>query len=264
MDNKNTLAFVEENKVKKISEIFEVSGLKTSKRVLEEGQKLYNENLVEKSKVDGQTAYVKIDFYSQNYKKILSLSRNPSLIDRIPTKSNPNIRGQIVTLTVPKMSFKIKKIYIDDIDSFKNVRKIELGTNEVLEESQIKKGLQTILNENGKFNDWGGETSDLTTQVIMGGKKYVAAFALKGRGTGGILTPKKMGKNGDQIQRLFGSPADVFIIQYHQQIADSVVSQMETYATVTSIHKLKKIFYGIIDGKDTMRLVSAYAKEFKS
>src|SRR6266852_1195312 len=36
--------------------------------------------------------------------------------------------------------------------------------------------------------------------------------------TTGPLVPGKMGKNGDQIQRLFGSPAQVFFVQYEEEI----------------------------------------------
>ena len=101
--------------------------------------------------------------------------------------------------------------------------------------------------------------------IFQSKEKYFAqSFALKGKATKGILTPKKMGKNGDQIQRLFSSPADVFIIQYHSQIGEGVISQMETYATMTSINKFKTIYHGIIDGKDTSRLVTAYSNEFNS
>ena len=41
-----------------------------------------------------------------------------------------------------------------------------------------------------------------------------------------------MGKNVDQIQRLFGSPADVFFVQYEGEIAESVVGLMEQLAKV--------------------------------
>lgn len=41
-----------------------------------------------------------------------------------------------------------------------------------------------------------------------------SGFACKGPGTKGILTPARMGQNGDQIPRLFTTAADVFLVQY--------------------------------------------------
>jgi len=57
-----------------------------------------------------------------------------------------------------------------------------------------------------------------------------------------------MGKRGDQIQRLFRSPADVYMIQYWGQIDESIIEQMEKLATAKSALELRKIFYGVIDG----------------
>lgn len=82
--------------------------------------------------------------------------------------------------------------------------------------TQVKgqEGMQQVLGEKGKFQDWGGEGNDLwTTRLRLGGKRRATAFAFKSGGTPGKLTPAKMGRNGDQIQRLFQSPADVFIVQ---------------------------------------------------
>jgi hypothetical protein len=79
----------------------------------------------------------------------------------------------------------------------------------------------------------------------------------------GTLTPGKLGKNGDQIQRLFESPADVFFVQYHGQIDESVVHQMKKMAIANSVMEDKQIWYGVIDGDDTNRLLAAYPKQFK-
>ena len=73
--------------------------------------------------------------------------------------------------------------------------------------------------------------------------------------------PGKMVKNGDQIQRLFDSPAEVFLIQYEGEIEESVVSLMERLATAKSILH-GSVYYGIIDKDDTYRLRIAYPKAF--
>jgi hypothetical protein len=89
------------------------------------------------------------------------------------------------------------------------------------------------------------------------------AFAFKGPATKGKLTPGKLGKNGDQIQRLFGSAADVFFVQYHDQIDESVVEQMKRLAIANSVTEDKLVMYGVVDGDDTNRLIAAYPKQFK-
>lgn len=101
-----------------------------------------------------------------------------------------------------------------------------------------------------------------STRVKIRGKRINAAFAFKGRGTKGKLTPKAMGKNGDQIQRLFNSPAELFLIQYWDSIDESVIEQMKNFAIAKSVSEGKRIYYGIIDGYDTQRLIEAYKKYF--
>src|SRR5260221_444453 len=84
-------------------------------------------------------------------------------------------------------------------------------------EEKMKKGLMRILNETGKPpKDWGGEKNDLfTTKLKIDGARFHAAFALKGPGKKvKKLTSKDMGENGDQIQRLLRSSAQVVFVQY--------------------------------------------------
>jgi hypothetical protein len=88
------------------------------------------------------------------------------------------------------------------------------------------------------------------------------AFAFKGPATTGRLTPRKLGKNGDQIQRLFSSAADVFFVQYHDQIDESVVEQMKRFAIANSVTENKQVYFGVIDGDDTNRLLAAYPEQF--
>jgi hypothetical protein len=110
---------------------------------------------------------------------------------------------------------------------------------------------------------WGGEQNDVfTTQLVIGGKRRRAAFAFKGPAYKGMLRPKHMGKNGDQIQRLFKSPADVFIVQHHTQIHESILDQMVTSARLLAGDSNADVFYGTIEGKDSNRLIAAYPKAF--
>jgi len=111
----------------------------------------------------------------------------------------------------------------------------------------------------------GAEPNDLyTSKVRYKGNRRAIAFAFKGPGTTGTLTPRKLGKNGDQIQRLFLSPAEFFIIQYHGQIGQAVIEQMKAFASLNSVREGKTIWYGVIDGDDSNRLIAAYPRHFKA
>src|SRR5262245_52420615 len=112
--------------------------------------------------------------------------------------------------------------------------------------------------------DWGGESNDIfTTKVKMKGVRRRAAFALKGPAKKGPLVPAMMGKNGDQIQRLLKSPADVFFVQYEGEIKESIVELMEELAKAKALLG-QQVFFGIIDKVDTYRLRLAYPKAFQA
>ena len=131
-------------------------------------------------------------------------------------------------------------------------------------ESNFKNGIRKLLGETRNFKDWGGEKNDLlSTNIKLKGQRKTVAFAFKGKGTTGILNIKKMGKNGDQIPRLFKSASQVFIIQYWNNIDETVIDLMKSLAISLSAIENKKIYYGIIDGLDSQRIIQAYPKYFE-
>ena len=253
-------------RVKTVDEIVSKTGLDRI-RVLQEARRLYNNRIIKQRKINGKLAYEKDDFYSQNKKKILRLAGDKRALENYPTKWRPRTSTVVVNLPVPRKAIDIKQLSVDDIDSFNEVTTVQLAPDmknvPVLEET-VKRGLQKILGEQGEFTDWGGETDDLfSTRLILDGKRESVAFGLKGRGTRGKLTPKKMGKQGDQIQRLFRSPAEVFFVQYWNQIDESVLEQMKLFAIAKSVLNGKRIYYGVIDGQDTLRILQAYKECFE-
>jgi hypothetical protein len=132
-----------------------------------------------------------------------------------------------------------------------------------LPEATVKKGIVKLLGEELDPKDWGGESNDIfTTRVTISGKRKRAAFALKGPAKTGPLVPGKMGKNGDQIQRLFSSPAQVFFVQYEAEIKESVLHLMAQLATAKAIAE-REVYYGVIDMTDTYRLRLAYPRAFQ-
>jgi hypothetical protein len=253
-------------RVKTVGDIAKKTGLDRIK-VLKAARHLYNNRIVKQLKVNGELAYEKGDFYAQNKKTILRLAGDKRALAKYPTKRNPRAATVFINLPVRRKSIDVKQLSIDDIDSFEKVTPIPLAPDVrgvPLLENEFQKGLQKILGEQGEFKDWGGENDDLfSTRLILDGKRMNVAFGLKGRGTRGKLTPKKMGKQGDQIQRLFRTPADVFLVQYWNQINQSVLEQMRLFAIAKSVLNGKRIYYGVIDGQDTLRMIRAYKECFE-
>ena len=256
-----------QKKIKTVKELAKSTGL-SEKRVLECGKRLATQEIVEQVKVNRRIAYKKIDFFQQHRDRIIRLAKNPEERNELPTKRKPKIKfgKQNIQIRLPKQKIKAIKITIDDIASFKEVKKIKdknLGYTNI-SEKKFKKGIAKILGERGEFKDWGGENNDLSsTRLYIKNTRKTAAFAFKGPGTKGRLTPGKMGKNGDQIQRLAKCiAADVLIVQYWGQIDDSVIEQLGNLAKIKSYMEDKTIWYGIIDGEDSTKLIRAYPKEF--
>ena len=253
-------------KIKTAKEIEDATGL-SRVRVLQEGGKLANNQVVHLTRKDGMTAYQKDSFFSAQKTKILSLAQNQQKLARFPTKVTPRPwASKFVEICIPRQRIQVKSITIDDLDSFIKVRKISTSSEKPnpMRESVFKEGIKRIIGETGRFKDWGGEKNDLlTTRLRLNGKRIATAFAFKGRGKRGKLTPASMGKNGDQIQRLFTSPAEVFLVQYWAQIDESIIEQMREFAKAKSATEGKTVYYGIIDGQDSNRLIKAYPKSFQ-
>jgi hypothetical protein len=224
--------------------------------------KLFHEDIITREKRNGVLWYGKSGFYSHNKKKILQLVRNKKQLDAFPTRHRPQ------SLSTTRVIYhsnrvQIEQIHAEDFDGFAEMKKVKrAGGSAKLAERTVKKAFKKLLAERSKTNDWGGEQNDIFTRTKVGGKRIAAAFALKGPGTSGVLTPKKMGKNGDQVVRLFRSPADAFIVQYHGQIDPSIIDLMQSLAIAESIKLNKKIYFGIIDGPDTARIIKAYQSAF--
>jgi hypothetical protein len=270
-DRKKTFkaVYTSQERIKTVSKIMRMTGLNRV-RANQELMKLANEDIIERlpERIDGESAFVKNSFYQTNRDEIIRLANDKKKLEKYSTRSNPTRqtgRDQTVILKLPSRWVDVKHITIDDIDSFSRVKgkKVNKITAKYYER-EVKKGIQKIIGESGKFTDWGGETDDLySTKIRVRGKRLSVAFALKGPATTGKLIMKKMGKNSDQIPRLFNSPAEVFLIQYHDQVDESIISLMESLATAKSVEKNKRIYYGVIDGDDTKRIISAYPTAFR-
>lgn len=156
---------------------------------------------------------------------------------------------------------------IDDIDSFAAVSFYPANTISAklpLEnpEAEIKELLQRIIGDPFTRTDWGGEQNDIfSSRVILNGKRLLAAFFLKGPSVKGRLTLAKCGKNGDQIQRLFQSPADMFVVQFNGEIDERVIEECRQKVRHLRQTQNKNAVFTVIDGVDTARLIMAYGRK---
>jgi hypothetical protein len=87
--------------------------------------------------------------------------------------------------------------------------------------------------------------------VFARGRQVSAAWLFKGPGYPRAMDINALGKNGDQIDRLFTEPAELLVLQHCHQIKPSVVGMMDAYA-----HDARRPRrYMIIDGADTGRIL---------
>lgn len=162
-----------------------------------------------------------------------------------------------------------ERLFIEDVDSFMKARDVNpsmvstllQGGRIELSEDEVQLALEAILDVPFHKKDWGGEVNDLyTANVVLNGVRRPTAFMLKGNG----LKKNEMsigdcGKNGDQLVRLFLSPAELFVIQYVGPIAESVIADVHGKTIVRRAQGVNAN-YLIIDGQDTARLLYAYNK----
>src|SRR5262249_33068164 len=124
-------------------------------------------------------------------------------------------------------------------------------------EVEIKNAFAEIVGEPMAPKDWGGERSDLfSSRVILDGNRISSAFVFKGPAQFKPMTLAQLGKNGDQIDRLFSEPADLLVLQHCHEITQPVRATMRAYAQQMGNLRL----FCLIDGYDTVRLLRAYKK----
>ena len=161
------------------------------------------------------------------------------------------------------------RLYVEDIDSFQKVRDVNPAMvagflkNGFLSwtEDQVQIALEQILGVSFHKKDWGGEVNDLyTANVIVNSSPRATGFLLKGPGIGKKeMVIADCGKNGDQLVRLFTTPAVLFIVQYVGPISEMIVTDVQGKVTALKSEG-KTTHFLIIDGQDTARLLHAYGK----
>ena len=94
------------------------------------------------------------------------------------------------------------------------------------------------------------------------GTRVRTVFAFKGPGQRRPLVPGKMGKNGDQVQRMFIPDGTLFVLQYVGEVKPSIPQLMRSLAVDKSMLTGDTIYFAVIDGVDSHRLLLAYPSQF--
>lgn len=183
-------------------------------------------------------------------------------------KSKPYVIANIVErkdeLSAARRWARYLELHIEQIDSFSQTRgtrrsssKKALAALKDIPEKAIKEAFAEIIGEAIVPKDWGGETSDLfSSGVFVEGQRVSAAFAFKGPAKFHPMTMADLGKNGDQINRLYEEPAELLILQHCHNITTPVRKMMRAFAQQMGNPRT----YCVIDGFDTLRLLTAYNK----
>lgn len=246
-------------RVKTLTDICRVTGL-DRKRAATIAKQLAHAHLFDEVEGKGEPKYEKVGFYQQNKERIRNLAK-------VGVSRQPNTQNVVVTVKSKERIATARLITIDDINSFSAVQTItNTPRSTLLSEAAFKQGIQRIIGEPGTFQDWGGERNDLyTTRVRLGSKRCTAVFGFKGPGLKVARAwPKHFGKNGDQIQTLFTSVADLYVIQYWRQLDQSVFEVMSVYGNEVARKTGRSVYICVIDGTDTNRLIAAYPGAFNS
>ncbi|PFH13333.1 methyltransferase [Burkholderia sp. JKS000303] len=124
-------------------------------------------------------------------------------------------------------------------------------------ELAVKELICSLLGEHSVPSDWGGEESDvLSANLIVDGRRHTGAFLLKGPSRFHPMKPTDLGKNGDQLYRLFNIPAHIYVVQHCHAIGAAVRKQAEAFALARSFVAPCQIVF--MDGITTARLLRAH------
>lgn len=135
--------------------------------------------------------------------------------------------------------------------------KAEFQRMTMVPELVIKGLICRLLGEYSVPSDWGGEECDvLSANLVVDGHRHTGAFLLKGPARFHPMKPTDLGKNGDQLYRLFNIPAQIYVVQHCHNIGAAVRKQAEAFALARSFIAPCKIVF--IDGLTTARLLRAH------
>jgi len=139
------------------------------------------------------------------------------------------------------------------VDFKQRMTKKDLDLLKVVPEEQVKRAFAQILGEPDVPKDWAGEQFDLwsPSRLTVEGQPLRAAFLFKGPAKFHPMTIADLGKNGDQIDRLAQTAADLMVVQHCHSITAPVVNMLKNYANNPRNPKR----YMCINGYDTIMIL---------
>jgi hypothetical protein len=151
----------------------------------------------------------------------------------------------------------VAHVWPQQIDQFRRadftsrLKQSDLQMLKEVPETQVKDWFAQIIGEPDVPKDWGGEQFDLwTSRLSIDGEPLRAAIAFKGPAAFHPMKIADLGKNGDQIDRLAATAADLLVVQHCHSITAPVVNMLRAYATGPG--RIRR--YMIIDGYNTIRI----------
>lgn len=151
------------------------------------------------------------------------------------------------------------EVFVDEIENFGELKeyrpdykKSDLKLLENISEADVKAAIADLIGEPTVPKDWGGENSDLFSRnVRIDGERRATAFVFKGPAKFHPMTLADLGKNGDQINRLFTEPAELLVLQHCHEITPAVIGMMRAFSQ--QFGNLRT--YCVINGYDTLRIL---------
>lgn len=185
-------------------------------------------------------------------------------IDDTTIRAVPYIVGDLIERTETGIDLRLVdslRLPVQSIDQFSQTdfdwtpTTKQFNLLKEIPERHVKELFCRLLGEATVPKDWGGEECDLfSSNLSVGGERMSAAFLLKGPARFHEMTLADCGKNGDQIYRLFNTPADVFVVQHCHKITPAVRKTVEAFALSNYSRTCK---FTLIDGYDTARILHA-------
>jgi hypothetical protein len=186
-------------------------------------------------------------------------------IDETTIRAVPYAIGDLVETShaIPSPFTTTLELRPEEIEQFAGMdetwfpSKAELTHMAMVPEHTVKELICRLLGEHSVPNDWGGEESDvLSANLIVEGRRHTGAFLLKGPARFHPMKPTDLGKNGDQLYRLFNIPAQIYVVQHCHSIGAAVRKQAEAFALARTFIAPCRIVF--MDGVTTARLLRAH------
>lgn len=186
-------------------------------------------------------------------------------IDDTTIRAVPYVVGDLVassrTITspfVPTLELRPEEIeQFAGMDETWSPSQTEFKRMTMVSEQVVKDLICRLLGEYSVPSDWGGEESDvLSANLLVASHRNTGAFLLKGPARFHPMKPTDLGKNGDQLYRLFNIPAQIYVVQHCHAIGAAVRKQTEAFALARSFVSPCRIVF--MDGFTTARLLRTH------